>query len=63
MQIRNEIPTDAGAIEVVTIAAFEHAPHTDHTEHFIVRALRRTGMGFVPFPCCRSGKGRAWARS
>lgn len=41
MQIRNETPVDAGAIEAVTIAAFEHAPHTDPTEHFIVRALRR----------------------
>lgn len=26
MQIRNETPVDAGAIEAVTIAAFEHAP-------------------------------------
>ena len=43
MNIRNELPTDTAAIEAVTVAAFLHAPHTDHTEQFIVNALRKAG--------------------
>ena len=39
--IRPEEPRDAAAIERVTIDAFTSAPHTDHTEQFIVRELRR----------------------
>lgn len=39
--IRPERAFDAPAIEHVTIEAFRNAPHTDHTEQFIVRALRR----------------------
>ncbi|HSY09065.1 MAG TPA: N-acetyltransferase, partial [Steroidobacteraceae bacterium] len=31
------------AIEAVTIAAFLNAPHSGHTEHFIVSALRKAG--------------------
>lgn len=41
--IRPEEPFDAPAIERVTVQAFTNAPHTDHTEQFIVRELRRTG--------------------
>ena len=41
--IRPEAPGDADAIEQVTIDAFAHAPHTSHTEQFIVRDLRRAG--------------------
>ena len=40
--IRSETPRDAAAIERLTAAAFRDAPHTSHTEHFIVSALRRT---------------------
>ena len=40
IQIRHETPDDIAAIEAVTIAAFADAPHTSHTEQFIVRALR-----------------------
>ena len=40
--IRSETPQDAAAIERLTSAAFRDAPHTSHTEHFIVNALRRT---------------------
>lgn len=40
MHIRAELPDDAEAIEQVTIRAFQNAPHTDHTEQFIVRELR-----------------------
>ena len=38
--IRSEEPRDEPAIELVTIEAFKLAPHTDHTEQFIVRELR-----------------------
>jgi putative acetyltransferase len=38
--IRPEESNDAQAIEQVTIDAFKNAPHTDHTEQFIVRELR-----------------------
>lgn len=38
--IRPEQSKDFQAIEAVIIAAFLHAPHTSHTEHFIVQCLR-----------------------
>lgn len=41
--IRPEAPPDIPAIHALTRDAFEHAPHTDHTEHFIVDALRAAG--------------------
>jgi putative acetyltransferase len=44
IEIRNESAADVAAIEAVTIAAFLHAPHTSHTEHFIVNALRKAGQ-------------------
>lgn len=40
LRIRAETPADADAIEALTVAAFLQAPHSDHTEQFIVRALR-----------------------
>ena len=40
IQLRHETTNDIAAIEAVTIAAFANAPHTSHTEQFIVRALR-----------------------
>ena len=40
IQLRHETPDDMAAIEAVTVAAFADAPHTSHTEQFIVRALR-----------------------
>lgn len=43
MEIRSEIPADIAAIEAVTVAAFQHAAHTQHTEQFIAAALRRAG--------------------
>lgn len=42
--IRPEQAADAAAIEAVTRAAFLDAPHTDHTEHRIVNALRDAGQ-------------------
>lgn len=40
MIIRNEIESDVEAIYDVTKAAFENHPHSQHTEQFIVNALR-----------------------
>lgn len=41
--IREEVPSDAAAIHALTAAAFLEAPHTAHTEQFIVDALRKAG--------------------
>lgn len=38
--IRPESPGDAETIHALTAAAFQHAPHSSHTEHLIVDALR-----------------------
>ncbi len=40
MIIRNELESDVETISAVTKAAFETCPHGDHTEQFIVDALR-----------------------
>jgi len=42
LEIRNENKGDIDEIEKVTIEAFLNAPHTDHTEQYIVRALRNS---------------------
>lgn len=55
VQIRDEFPSDADAIEAVTIAAFRHAAHTSHTEQFIVRALRNSGQLVVALVAEESG--------
>jgi putative acetyltransferase len=47
VRIRDEIPSDAEAIEAVTVAAFRDAEHTDHIEQFIVRELRSAGQLMV----------------
>jgi putative acetyltransferase len=44
IEIRNETPADAPAIEAVTISAFLNAPHSGHNEQLIVRALRDAGQ-------------------
>lgn len=41
--IRCEVLSDVAAIEALTAAAFLNAPHTSHTEQFIVNALREAG--------------------
>lgn len=41
--IRPEQAADTAAITSVTEQAFLHAPHTDHTEQYIVLALRKAG--------------------
>lgn len=43
VRIRRETFADIQAIEDLTAAAFRNAPHTSHTEHFIVNALREAG--------------------
>ncbi len=63
--IRQKSPSDAAAIHAVTAAVFLNAPHTAHTEQFIVEALRKAGalprFGFksepslvLPCVCVRS---------
>lgn len=43
INIRKEKPSDAQSIYDIIVAAFLEAPHTDHTEQFIVKALRESG--------------------
>jgi putative acetyltransferase len=43
LTIRHETAADAAAIEAVTRAAFQDAPHASHTEQAIVRTLRGCG--------------------
>ena len=44
MLIRSETPEDIAAISEVTIAAFSDDPISQHTEQFIINALRRAGV-------------------
>lgn len=44
INIRKEKISDIEKIHDVTTAAFLNAPHTGHTEQFIVKALRDAGM-------------------
>ncbi len=41
--IRQESSSDVAAIHALTVAAFLNAPHADHTEQFIIDALREAG--------------------
>jgi putative acetyltransferase len=43
-RIRAERARDVAAIAVVTRAAFATHPHSDHTEEFVIAALRARGM-------------------
>jgi putative acetyltransferase len=43
MIIRKETPSDIEAITHVTIAAFKTLPISNHTEQFIIKALRAAG--------------------
>lgn len=47
MKIRAECAADIAAIDALTVAAFEYAAHSSHTEQFIVRDLRRAGALFL----------------
>lgn len=44
IQIRQENPEDHAHIYRVTEQAFLNAPNTEHTEQFIVEALRQSGV-------------------
>lgn len=44
LTLRNEQTDDIESIFNITQQAFEHAAHTDHTEHFIVNALREANQ-------------------
>jgi putative acetyltransferase len=44
IEIADETEADVAAIRAVTISAFLNAPHTSHTEQFIVDALRAAGQ-------------------
>ncbi|MBY5926938.1 MULTISPECIES: GNAT family N-acetyltransferase [unclassified Halomonas] len=55
MKIRNELPSDATAIEEVIVTAFQNAAHTDHTEQLIVRVLRKAGAMSVSLVAEDSG--------
>lgn len=43
IKIRKEVACDVTDIKALTTAAFLNAPHTSHTEQFIVDALRNSG--------------------
>ena len=53
--VRAELPHDVAEIYNVTIAAFENAPHTAHTEQFIVGALRKSGQLSISLVAERNG--------
>lgn len=54
--IRPEQPADIASITSVIEQAFRHAPHTDHTEQYIVLALRRAGALSVSPVAQRAGQ-------
>ncbi|MBD2070636.1 N-acetyltransferase [Leptolyngbya sp. FACHB-671] len=43
INIREEVASDVADIRALIVAAFLNAPHTSHTEQFIVDALRNSG--------------------
>jgi len=43
INIRKEQPSNVKSIHEVTVTSFLEAPHTDHTELFIVKTLRESG--------------------
>ncbi|MGS5086736.1 GNAT family N-acetyltransferase [Hydrogenophaga sp. A37] len=54
--LRPERPSDVEAITSLTSAAFLNAPHTSHTEAFIVNALRRAGAMSVSLVAEQGGE-------
>jgi putative acetyltransferase len=56
MIIRNELQSDVEAISAVTRAAFESCPYGDHTEEFIVKALRASDALTVSLVADAGGK-------
>ena len=58
--IRPESPADADAITTVTVAAFQPLEISQHTEQFIVRALRAAGVPQSPWVQRRYGVSMKW---
>lgn len=56
LSVRGEHDGDANAIFRLTEAAFLNAPHTSHTEQFIVNALRRHGQLTVSLVAVDGGR-------
>ena len=56
MIIRNELESDVGPISSVTKAAFESCPYGNHTEEFIVNALRAANALTVSLVAEAGGK-------
>ena len=56
MIIRNELESDVETISAVTKAAFESCPYGNHTEEFIVNALRAANALTVSLVAEASGK-------
>jgi len=54
--IRREQPEDIEAIHEITVAAFLAAPHADHTEQFIVKALRAAAALSISLVAEQGGK-------
>ena len=59
VEIRNEVPADAPAIEAVTISAFRNAPHSGNNEQNIVGALREAGQLTVSLVAVAGGNAAA----
>lgn len=56
IEIRKETAADVPRIAAVTISAFLNAPHTSHTEQYIVSALRKAGRLTVSLVADAGGK-------
>ena len=56
IKIRKEVNSDVADIQALTTAAFLNAPHTSHTEQFIVNALRNSGNLTVSLVAEADGK-------
>lgn len=56
MLIRNEIPSDIQAISEITIAAFNTLEISQHTEQFVINALRNAGVLIISLVAEIDGK-------
>lgn len=56
IKIRSEAPSDIASIEALIASAFLDAPHTSHTEQFIVNALREAGQLMISLVAEDGGK-------
>ena len=60
--IRSETDADAGIITEITVAAFETLAISNHTEQFIIAALR-AAKALTCLARSRSGWARTWGTS